>query len=81
MVLDGVDLTVHAGEIVGLSGLVGSGRTEVARAVFGADAFDSGQILLDGQPVHIGSPIEAIRQGIALVPENSKLQALVNEHL
>ena len=75
--LDGVDLTVHAGEIVGLAGLVGSGRTEVARAIFGADPFDSGEILLDGQPVRIGSPIEAIRRGIALVPEDRKLQALV----
>ena len=77
VVLDGVDLAVHAGEIVGLAGLVGSGRTEVARAIFGADHFDSGEILLDGEPAHIGSPAEAIRKGIALAPEDRKLQALV----
>ncbi len=77
VVLDGVDLAVHAGEIVGLAGLVGSGRTEVARAIFGADHFDSGEILLDGELAHIGSPAEAIRRGIALAPEDRKLQALV----
>ncbi len=77
VVLDGVDLSVHAGEIVGLAGLVGSGRTEVARAIFGADHFDSGEILLDGELAHIGSPAEAIRRGIALAPEDRKLQALV----
>ncbi|MCO5222171.1 MAG: sugar ABC transporter ATP-binding protein [Thermomicrobiales bacterium] len=77
VVLDGVDLKVHAGEIVGLAGLVGSGRTEVARAIFGADAFDSGEILLEGTPVRISSPAGAIRLGIALAPEDRKLQALV----
>jgi inositol transport system ATP-binding protein len=77
VVLDGVDLQVRAGEIVGLAGLVGSGRTEVARAIFGADPFDSGEILLDGKPVTIGSPSQAIKHGIALAPEDRKLQALV----
>jgi ABC-type sugar transport system ATPase subunit len=77
VVLDGVDLDVHAGEIVGLAGLVGSGRTEVARAIFGADPYDSGEILLDGQQVFIKSPSQAIKHGIALAPEDRKLQALV----
>jgi ABC-type sugar transport system ATPase subunit len=77
VVLDNIDLEVRAGEIVGLAGLVGSGRTEVARAIFGADPVDSGQILLDGQPVSIKSPSEAIKRGIALAPEDRKLQALV----
>lgn len=77
VVLDGIDLEVRAGEIVGLAGLVGSGRTELARAIFGADPFDSGQIFLDGQPVTIKSPAQAIKYGLALAPEDRKLQALV----
>ncbi|TXG80941.1 MAG: sugar ABC transporter ATP-binding protein [Thermomicrobiales bacterium] len=77
VVLDGVDLDVRAGEIVGLAGLVGSGRTEVARAIFGADHFDSGEIYLDGQRIQVKSPSEAIGKGIALAPEDRKLQALV----
>ncbi|MEZ4529454.1 MAG: sugar ABC transporter ATP-binding protein [Thermomicrobiales bacterium] len=77
VVLDGVDLQVRSGEIVGLAGLVGSGRTEVARAIFGADPFDSGEIYLEGQRVHVKSPAEAIGKGIALAPEDRKLQALV----
>jgi ABC-type sugar transport system ATPase subunit len=71
-----VSLTVHAGEILGLAGLVGAGRTETARAIFGADPFDSGQILVAGQPVVIDSPRAAISHGIGLVPEDRKQQAL-----
>ena len=68
---------MRAGEIVGLAGLVGSGRTEIARAIFGADHFDRGEILIEGQPVTIRSPRDAIRLGIGLVPEDRKQQALV----
>jgi ABC-type sugar transport system ATPase subunit len=77
VVLDNVNLQVRAGEIVGLAGLVGSGRTELARAIFGADHFDQGEVLIDGRPAGITSPREAIRAGIGLVPEDRKLQALV----
>jgi ABC-type sugar transport system ATPase subunit len=77
VVLNGIDLTVHAGEIVGLAGLVGSGRTELARAIFGADQVDSGEIFIDGQRVDTSAPQKAIRHGLALVPEDRKLQALV----
>jgi ABC-type sugar transport system ATPase subunit len=77
IVLEDVSFSVRPGEIVGLAGLVGSGRTEVARAIFGADDYDRGEILIDGQPVHIASPRQAIRLGIGLVPEDRKLQALV----
>jgi inositol transport system ATP-binding protein len=77
IVLDNISLTIRAGEIVGLSGLVGSGRTELARAIFGADRFDRGEILIDGQPVAIRTPQDAIRAGIGMVPEDRKLQALV----
>lgn len=77
IVLNDVSLTVRAGEIVGLAGLVGSGRTELARAVFGADSFSSGEILIDGTPVKIRGPQDAIQHGIGLVPEDRKQQALV----
>ena len=70
-----VNLTVRAGEIVGLCGLVGSGRTEVARAIFGADRVTSGEIRLFGAP--IAESIEAAtRRGMALIPENRKTQGL-----
>jgi inositol transport system ATP-binding protein len=75
-VLDDVSLSVRCGEIVGLAGLVGAGRTEMARAVFGADPFDSGRIFVDGREVAIRSPRQAIRHGIGLVPEDRKQQAL-----
>ena len=71
-----VSLHVRRGEILGIAGLIGAGRTETARAIFGADPFDSGRVLVDGQPVSIRSPQEAIRQGIGLVPEDRKQQAL-----
>ena len=64
------------GEILGIAGLVGAGRTEMARAIFGADPFDSGRVLIDGEPVDIRSPRDAIRHGIGLVPEDRKQQAL-----
>jgi inositol transport system ATP-binding protein len=75
-VLADVSLNVHKGEILGIAGLVGAGRTEMARAVFGADPFDKGRILVEGRPVAIASPQEAIRHGIGLVPEDRKQQAL-----
>jgi ABC-type sugar transport system ATPase subunit len=77
IVLEDVSFSVRPGEIVGLAGLVGSGRTEIARAIFGADEYDRGEIVVAGQPIRIRSPREAIRMGIGLVPEDRKLQALV----
>ena len=76
VVLEDVHLTVRKGEIVGLAGLVGAGRTELARAVFGADPVQTGRILVEGQDVEIRSPRDAIRAGIGLVPEDRKQQAL-----
>ena len=75
--LEDVSFQLRPGEVVGLAGLVGSGRTELARCVFGADPFDAGEILLDGRPVSIRSPRDAVRLGIGLVPEDRKLQALI----
>jgi len=70
-----VNLTVRAGEIVGLCGLVGSGRTEVARAIFGADRVTTGEIMLNGE--RIGQSAEnSVRRGMALIPENRKAQGL-----
>src|SRR5262245_3699109 len=70
--LHGVSFYVRRGEIVGIAGLVGSKRTETARAIFGADPIDSGQILLRGKPVNVRTPADAIEHGIALVPEDRK---------
>jgi ribose transport system ATP-binding protein len=70
-----IDLEVRAGEIVGLCGLVGSGRTEVVRAIFGADKVTAGEIVFDGQRMS-GGPDQAARRGIALIPENRKSEGL-----
>jgi ribose transport system ATP-binding protein len=70
--LHGVSFYVRRGEIVGIAGLVGSKRTETARAIFGADPIDSGRILLRGKPVNVRTPGDAIEHGIALVPEDRK---------
>jgi ribose transport system ATP-binding protein len=72
-----VSFTVHRGEIVGLSGLVGAGRTEVARAICGVDHITSGEILIDGVPTRIASPASAVTQGIGWIPEDRKLHGLV----
>ena len=74
--LHNIDLDVRAGEILGLAGLVGAGRTELARAIFGADPIKAGSISIDGKPVKIRSPRDAIAMGIGLVPEDRKRQAL-----
>ena len=71
-----VSFEVYEGEVLGFSGLVGAGRTETMRAIFGADPKESGEILLDGKPLHIFSPGSAIRQGIVLAPEDRKKEGL-----
>jgi ribose transport system ATP-binding protein len=72
-----VSLTVHKGEIVGLAGLVGAGRTELARAICGVDRITSGEILLGGVPTRIKSPAHAVSHGIGWIPEDRKLHGLV----
>jgi len=74
--LQDVSLSAHHGEILGLAGLVGAGRTETARAIFGADRFDSGEIFVDGKAVSFSAPRDAMAHGIGLVPEDRKQQAL-----
>ncbi|GAA2331994.1 ribose ABC transporter ATP-binding protein RbsA [Saccharopolyspora halophila] len=78
----GVDLTVRRGEIVGLCGLLGSGRTELLEALFGAGPPGAweGEVLLDGRPVRPGGPRRALNQGIAFVPEDRRGSGLVLEH-
>jgi ribose transport system ATP-binding protein len=77
--LRGVSLAVARGEIVGLAGLLGSGRTETARVVFGLDRPTSGAIELDGRPVDLRSPREAIAAGMAYLPEDRKAEGIVPE--
>ncbi len=74
-----VNLTLHRGEILGLAGLMGSGRTETVRAIFGADRPDAGEIRLHGaaKPARIRSPRDAVRQGLALLTENRQEQGLL----
>jgi ABC-type sugar transport system ATPase subunit len=76
-VFEGVSFEVHAGEIVVMAGLVGSGRTEVVRAIFGADPVTAGTVELKGQPASFGSPGEAIAKGVAMIPESRKDQGLI----
>jgi ABC-type sugar transport system ATPase subunit len=76
----GVSFRVHAGEVLGFAGLVGAGRTETMRLVFGADRAETGSVYVDGTPCRISSPREAIRMGIGLLTEDRKTQGLVLGH-
>ena len=78
--LRGMSLEIRKGEILGLAGLVGAGRTELVRALFGADPFDGGKIYFEGKEVTVRSPHEAIGLGMALVPEDRKQQGLFLTH-
>lgn len=72
-----MNFSAYAGEVLGVAGLVGAGRTELVRAIFGADPIDSGRIFVNGRPVRVASPRDAIRHGIALLTEDRKQQGLV----
>ena len=78
-VLEQVSLDLRQGEIVGLAGMVGSGRTELARALFGADPLTSGSIKINGENAYLKNPSEAIKKKISLVPEDRKEQGLFTE--
>jgi ribose transport system ATP-binding protein len=74
---EAVDLEIYPGEIVGLAGLMGSGRTELAEALFGLRPLRQGRVTVDGRPLRLNSPGAAIAAGIFLVPEDRRLQGLV----
>ncbi len=74
--VDGIDLELRAGEIVGVAGLQGSGRTELVEALFGIVPFTRGELLLDGRPVHMTGARQAVKAGIALITEDRKAQGL-----
>jgi ABC-type sugar transport system ATPase subunit len=75
--VENISFDIRAGEILGLAGLVGSGRSEVARAIFGADRRDTGKLEIDGKAVRIANPTDAVAAGIALLPESRKTQGLL----
>jgi ribose transport system ATP-binding protein len=75
--IEHVDVTVHAGEVVGLAGLLGSGRSSTAKAIYGAQPIDSGSVRVDGEPVAGGSVRAAIAAGIALIPEDRKAEGII----
>ena len=72
-----VSFTLRRGEILGVAGLLGAGRTELARVIFGADVPESGRVLLDGKPLRVAGPADAIKAGIGFVPEDRKRHGLV----
>jgi ABC-type sugar transport system ATPase subunit len=74
--LEDINFTVHAGEIVGIAGLIGAGRTELCRALFGIDRVDAGEVQVGGKTVRIRNPRDAVRAGIALVPEDRQRTGL-----
>jgi ribose transport system ATP-binding protein len=76
-VVKDVSFTLHRGEILGFAGLVGAGRTETVRLIFGADPRDGGEVLIDGEVVALNSPHDAARAGLGLVPEDRSTQGLV----
>ena len=81
-ILKDVNLHVNHGEIVGIAGLAGAGRTETVRAIVGADKTDSGDIYLNGEKITINTPKDAIKHGIGMLPENRKLQgALIEQNI
>ena len=78
--VEDISFSLRRGEILGFAGLVGCGRTETAQLVCGARRIESGRILVNGQPVRIASPVDAIRHGIGLIPEDRKEQGCIQFH-
>ena len=78
--VNGVSFDLYRGEVLGIAGLMGSGRSETTRAIFGIDPIDAGEILIDGKERSIKKPRDAMRAGLALVPEDRRTQGLVLDH-
>lgn len=74
-----ISLSVRQGEIVGVVGLVGAGKTELSRVLFGADPLDAGEVLLRGKPLRLAKPADAVRSGLALIPEERRKQGVLVE--
>jgi len=79
-VFSDISFKLRSGEILGIGGLVGSGRTEIAHSVFGVEKPTAGEILVDGKKVKIKSPVDAIKNNIILIPEERKAQGLIQNH-
>jgi simple sugar transport system ATP-binding protein len=77
--LEPLDLTLHHGEVVGIAGLLGSGRTELANLLFGVTSPDSGSLVVRGQPMQHFSPLESLKHGIALCPEDRKAEGIIGD--
>lgn len=77
--LENISFELRAGEIVGLAGLMGAGRTELCRSLFGIDAYDAGSIEASGRPLALRSPRDAVRAGIALIPEDRQKTGLATQ--
>ncbi len=77
--LEPIDLTLNTGEVIGVAGLLGSGRTETANLIFGVEAPDAGSLLVKGEKVKRFSPLESLRHGIALCPEDRKAEGIVGD--
>lgn len=71
------DLTIHKGEVIGLSGLLGSGRSELARVIYGADKPEGGELYVNGEKLHVKAPIEAMQKGMAYCPEDRKAEGII----
>lgn len=74
-----LDLEIHHGEVLGLSGLLGSGRSEIARIIFGIDGLEKGKMMISGEEVQLKSALDAIKRGVAFCPENRKTDGIVGE--
>lgn len=77
--LEPVDLELNVGEVVGIAGLLGSGRTELADLIFGIDPPDTGSLFIDGQKIHHFSPLQSLKHGVALCPEDRKAEGIVGD--
>lgn len=71
------DIQIHKGEVIGLTGLLGSGRSELARVIYGADKADSGELFVKGKKLLVGAPIDAMQEGMAYLPENRKEEGII----
>ena len=78
-VLEPIDLELNVGEVVGIAGLLGSGRTETANLLFGVDAPDTGSLVMKGEKVERFSPLESLKRGVALCPEDRKAEGIVGD--